>query len=461
MRALFKLTTPAFNSSPLPTFRYNKQMNTGYKHLLAISIPAIISVAMEPLAGLIDTALVGQQSSEWLAALAITATIFTTVTSVFNFLVYTVTARIAGASGQSKQVATGEQIKLALITATILGVATAGALSLLDHFFLRTLMGASVEMYDLALPYFHIRVFSLPFVLISTALIGILRGLHCINFSLVQIGITTAVNATVSYLLIFKFNMGLVGAGIGTALGFISGCVFSGVILFRRRLDIGLTNFSLPPLSEMLDFGKEASQLFMRTLTLLSMFFVATSIASRISVKTVAAHTIAMQIWMFGSFLLDGFAVTATAYGGKLIGLKDLVTWKILNKKLLILGIGAGCLLAVVFYFLELSLYSIFTNDPALIAILSSYFAIIIAAQPINGILFVYDGILFGSRDYKFLKKSTLVAVVACAVPTFYLAYTLQNPSYILLGLLGVNGVRAIMAFRFLNLKTAPVKLPM
>lgn len=59
----------------------------------------------------------------------------------------------------------------------------------------------------------------------------------------------------------------------------------------------------------------------------------------------------------------------------------------------------------------------IFTNDTSLTTIIDQYWWIIIVTAPFNALTFVYDGILFGSRDYRFLRNSVAGALVVAFLP--------------------------------------------
>ena len=137
--------------------------------------------------------------------------------------------------------------------------------------------------------------------------------------SMVMIGITAFSNIIISYLLMYRYDYGIEGAAYGTVASFFLGTSFGLFYLFRNRVELKLVNTSKLVLNDLLNFGGESLNLFLRTFFLLSTFFVATALASHISPHTVAAQDIALKLWIFGAFLMDGFAITATSLGGKLV----------------------------------------------------------------------------------------------------------------------------------------------
>ncbi|HKO29155.1 MAG TPA: MATE family efflux transporter, partial [Solirubrobacteraceae bacterium] len=71
-------------------------MRSAYdRQILALALPALGALAAEPLYVLVDTAIVGHLGTTQLAALAIAATVLSTLFTVFNFLTYGTTAQVA------------------------------------------------------------------------------------------------------------------------------------------------------------------------------------------------------------------------------------------------------------------------------------------------------------------------------------------------------------------------------
>jgi len=67
--------------------------------ILRLAVPALGSLAAEPLYVLVDTAIVGHLGRSQLAALGIAATVLSGLFAVFNFLQYGTTAQVARARG--------------------------------------------------------------------------------------------------------------------------------------------------------------------------------------------------------------------------------------------------------------------------------------------------------------------------------------------------------------------------
>ncbi len=84
----------------LPRPRGLTRLDALDKRILAIAVPALGSLLVEPLYVLTDTAVVGRLGSVPLAGLALASTVLTTLVWVFNFLSYGTTVRVAVRRGR-------------------------------------------------------------------------------------------------------------------------------------------------------------------------------------------------------------------------------------------------------------------------------------------------------------------------------------------------------------------------
>ena len=72
------------------------------REILRLAVPALGALAAEPLYVLVDTAIVGHLGTTQLAALAIAATVLSSAFTIFNFLTYGTTARVARLHGAGR-----------------------------------------------------------------------------------------------------------------------------------------------------------------------------------------------------------------------------------------------------------------------------------------------------------------------------------------------------------------------
>ncbi len=158
--------------------------------------------------------------------------------------------------------------------------------------------------------------------------------------------------------------------------------------------------------------------LFVRTAALRGALVVSTAVATRLGTVALAAHQIAFQIWNLLALCLDAIAIAGQAMIGRFLGAQDEASARRAGRRMLEWGLAAGVVFGLVTVALRGVLPHIFTTDPAVIAVTSFVLLFVAAMQPLNGIVFVLDGLLIGAGDLRFLAVAMLVPAaifVVCA----------------------------------------------
>lgn len=413
--------------------------------ILDLAIPALAGLAADPLVSLVDTAFVGQLGPVPLAALGINASVFSMTFVIFNFLAYGTTPRVGRAVGHGDREEASRVVMRALMLAVLAG---AVALALLQGFArpILRVMGAGDELMGPALTYLRIRACAGPAVLLITASHGAFRGYQDTRTPMkVTIGFNI-VNATLDPILIFWLDWGLAGAATATVVAQWAGAVtFLVLLLHRRREMLGIRPL-VPHLRSLGAFLTIGRDLFIRTSALVGTMTLATAIATRIGTTAVAAHQVAAQLWLFLALLVDALAVSGQALVSKHLGAGDEDAARSVSNRLLQWGTGVGVGLGLAFYALQPVLPDFFTDDPATVAAVLAIFPFVALLQPLNGLVFVWDGLYMGAEAFGYLAKAMLLSAGAAAV-----VLLLARPMG--WGLPGVWwGITTLMAVRLLTL---------
>src|SRR3954463_477436 len=101
------------------------------REIIALALPALGALAAEPLYLLADTAIVGHLGTPQLAALALAATVLSTLVSLCIFLTYGTTARVSRLHGAGDDRAAGALAAQALWLALGAGLALAAVIAAL------------------------------------------------------------------------------------------------------------------------------------------------------------------------------------------------------------------------------------------------------------------------------------------------------------------------------------------
>lgn len=384
------------------------------RDILRLAVPALAGLAADPLVSLIDTAFVGQLGRVPLGALGVNTSIFSMTFVVFNFLAYGTTPRVGRAVGDGDRAEAGRAVVRALTLAVLAGTGALVALQLLAGPILR-LMGASAELMGPALNYLRIRALAGPALLLIMASHGAFRGFQDTRTPMVVTIGFNVVNASLDPLFIFGFGWGLAGAAAATALAqWLGALVFLGLLLGTRREELGV-RLAWPSLRSLVPFLKVGRDLLLRTGSLVGTMTLATAVAARVGTAAVAAHQVAHQLWLFLALVVDALAVAAQALVSKHLGAEDPDAARAVSDRLFKWGLGVGVVLGIGFFLLRPVLPSFFTDDPATVAALLDVYLFVALLQPLNGLVFVGDGIYMGAEEFPYLAKAMIGTALAAA----------------------------------------------
>ncbi len=413
-----------------------------YKELFLFSLPSILSSLLEPLSGTIDTAFVGQISTVWLGGMALAVTLLSSFTWMFNFLVHASTQAVA--SSEDSKVC--EAIKTSLSVALVVGVITTFLLwAFKEPLF--ELVGVNETLYEHSNSYYSIRILGHSFTLLYTTTLSLLRGLGRVNISFFMIGLTTALNALLTYLALFVFDLGLEGAAWGTVLSFVLGSLLSFLYLLNDEKVKGKFLSSRVKKSGWFKFGKNSLNIFGRSFTLTTCFFLSTRFAGSFGIKELAAHQILLQLWLFCSFLLDGVAVTGTVLGAKYYAKREIEKVKLIFFRLLMIGGVIGIAFTFIYAFGADFLVGLFTKDDDVIKVIFSFWLLIVLSQITNSFAFVYDGLLFGLEEFGYLRKFMIIGAIFVFLPLAFIAVNTNSLAFLWVGMISLNVFRGFTGF--------------
>ncbi|MGI9667954.1 MAG: MATE family efflux transporter, partial [Acidimicrobiia bacterium] len=291
------------------------------KAIAALALPALVTLAMDPLVSIVDTAWVGRLGTVSLAALAIASAVFAALFSIFNFVHATITPLVAGEVGRGDLQRAGSISSGAVLVTFAMGVVVAGLAAFASPAIVGA-FGAEPEVAAEATTYLQIRFLALPAMLVAMVGHGVFRGHSDTRTPLWVAGGMNAVNLVLDPILIFGFDLGVAGAAWATVVAQVVAAVWFLVLMYgTQRTKLGITrkigNLGSLGIKKILGAGWP---MMIRSAALLVAITATTVAASRISTVDVAAHQIAMQVWLFLSFVLDSYAIAASAMIGTDIG---------------------------------------------------------------------------------------------------------------------------------------------
>ena len=418
------------------------------REIRRLAIPALGALAAEPLYLLVDTAIVGHIGTTELAALGIAATVLTTLVSLCVFLTYGTTSQVARLHGAGDTVRAGELAAQSLWLATAIGV----ALALVCGAFagpLVALFGNSGEAAELAERYLRLSALGLPFALIALAGQGYLRGIEDLRTPLLIVVVAQVVNAVLEVWFVYGLDLGLDGSALGTVLA--QGGMGAAFAYLLLRTPAGATPSRRPRRALLAPLVRISGELFVRSAALLVAFATASAVIARIGDTSLAAHQIAMGLFIFLALVLDAIAIAAQVLVGGALGRGDAGRARTVALRAIAWGLAAGCVFAAVLLALAGVVPPAFTNDPAVVERARAIWTMLALMQPAAAVVFALDGILIGAGDTRYLAGSMLLAGVCVYVPIALLALALDwGMTGVWAGLLALVGVRLVtLGWRF------------
>ncbi|MEX1271393.1 MAG: MATE family efflux transporter [Acidimicrobiia bacterium] len=378
--------------------------------IVALAVPALGSLAADPVLSLVDTAFVGRLGAIPLAALAIDTALFAFAFSIFNFLAYATTPMVAQARGRGDIAGSGLIVRRAMALALGLGAVSTAVLALAAEPLVR-LMQAAPEVVDPAVSYLRIRAFAVTALLIITAANGAYRGFKDTKTPLYVTLAVNGLNVVLDWWFIFGLEFGLEGAAVATVIAqWIGALVF--VWLLRgvgRRERWASDRIRLVDLRPFVTVG---GVLVVRTLMIMLSLTIAAAAASRIGTIEVAAHQVVAQLWFLLAMVVDALAIAAQALVAELEGADDRKGVRALSDRLLKWGVGVGVVLGVAVGVGGHLLAPVFTTDAAVQDGIRSVLFIAALMQPIAAWVFVADGIYLAKLAIRLLAMSTAVGLV-------------------------------------------------
>jgi putative MATE family efflux protein len=379
------------------------------RRILALALPALGTLAIEPLYLLVDTAIVGHLGTGPLGGLAIATSVLTTLLWVCNFLSFGTTTRVAFLTGRGDDGAAACAGAQALWLCGFLGVPLASLVLVAAHP-LAVVLGGKGAVLDAAVTYLRISALGMPAVLVALAAQGYLRGLSDTRSPLRVVLVANLLNVVLEVVLVYGFDLGVAGSAWGTLVAQLLAAAWFLRLCGARIVSVGTT--LRPVRAELARLVGVGRHVLVRTAALLAVLTSATAVAARVDPPTLAGHQIGYQVFVLLALVVDALAIAAQAIIGTELGGAGGVEAEATARRLLRLGLIVGAGIAVVLVALAPFLPHVFTSDGDVAARASVALVVLGVMQVPGAVTFVLDGVLMGGSDFAFVKWVTVAALV-------------------------------------------------
>ena len=302
-------------------------MNQRDRHILQIALPSIVSNITVPLLGMIDVAIVGHMGSPvYIGAVAVGSMIFNLVYWLFGFL-------RMGSSGLTAQ-ALGRrdftEVTRLLVRSVSIALGIALLLIILQvplKWLMFWLIGPTADVAPFASTYFNIVIWGAPASLALFSLMGWYIGMQNTRFPMFISIMQNIVNILASLTLVYGFGMKIEGVAFGTVIAQYAGLLMA-VGLLARNYSRLFRYFSKDRLfRKMGAFFAINRDIFLRTLCLVAVNLFFTAAGARQGAVILSVNTVLIQLYLFFSYFMDGFAYAGEALGGKAYGAHNITAF--------------------------------------------------------------------------------------------------------------------------------------
>ena len=392
-----------------------------HRKVFTLSWPLILANLTIPFVGAVDTAVMGRLADpSYIGAVAVGATILSSIFWMFGFLRMGTTGLTAQAHGAGDPVETIAIGARALVIAICLGLFLI-AVQVPFVSLMLTIFPASEAVEAGAASYLSIRIWgSLP-LFIYLVQTGMLFGLQRMRETLLLSLLMNFSNVSLDLFFVLGLNMGVEGVAFASLISEWL-AVLAGFFILARTLparafaalkaDLRSRVLNRARLVSLFDVS---TNLVLRTFCVQLPFFTFTALGSGLGDSTLAANAILMQMFFFMTYGLDGFAHSAEALAGYAFGAKAPDQLRSATVYTGIWAMGLAVVIALIYGVAAEPLIALFTTSDAVRETALVYAPWLAIAPLVCVWAFQFDGIYIGTTQTRELRNSMGIAVLIYA----------------------------------------------
>ena len=388
-------------------------MNIRDHQILQIALPSIVSNITVPLLGMIDVAIVGHMGSAvYIGAVAVGSMIFNLVYWLFGFL-------RMGSSGLTAQ-ALGRRDLTEVTRILVRSVTIAFGIALLMIVFLEPLrwlmfwlIGPTPDVAPFATTYFYIVIWGAPASLGLFCLSGWYIGMQNTRIPMFVSIMQNVVNILASLTLVYGFGMKIEGVALGTVIAQYAGLLMAlvGLRIYKRLYKYLVIKGTFVK-EAMGRFFHVNRDIFLRTLCLVSVNLYFTSAGARHGAIILSVNTVMLQLYLFFSYFMDGFAYAGEALGGRSYGAKNGVAFRETLRRLWGWTTGVTLAYTCLYVFGGQWIVSILTDEPQVIETSKDYIWWVWLIPLAGAAAFIWDGVFIGITATRGMLVSSFISAL-------------------------------------------------
>jgi MATE family multidrug resistance protein len=403
-----------------------------HRQILTIALPAIAANITVPLLGMVDVAIVGHMgSAAYIGAVSVGSMIFNLVYWLFGFLRMGTSGLTAQAFGRRDLGRAVQLLWRATSVAFIIGL----LLMLLQsplRWLMFWFMGPTADVAPLAADYYRIVIWGAPASLSLFALTGWYIGMQNTRIPMFIAIMQNVVNIMASLTLVCGLGMKIEGVAVGTVVAQYTALLTSAALLVRyygrlfSRYKVRDTRCEERGGTRHNDVEGLAPQftfIFLRTLCLVAVNLYFTSAGARQGAVILSVNTIFMQLYLFYSYYMDGFAYAGEALGGRYYGARDRQAFSQTLHHLFLWTLGVTMVFTMLYIFGGMSIVGLLTDEESVVGTARHFVGWACLIPAAGAAAFIWDGIFIGITATRAMLYTSALATLL-----FFITYAVAAP---------------------------------
>jgi MATE family multidrug resistance protein len=221
---------------------------------------------------------------------------------------------------------------------------------------------------------------------------------------------------------VFALKMKSDGVALGTAISQYVGMIIATILLVKKYSGLfsGISKSRIINIDILIKFFKVNADIFIRTFCIILVFTFFTSKSASINDTILAVNSLLLQLLLFFSFFIDGFAFAGEALVGRFVGERDLLKLKKVIKLLFYWGIGLATIFTIIYIPGVNLILKLLTSEKDVINNAQPFLIWIILVPFASFSSFIWDGIYIGATASRAMRNTLLAASILIFAPVYY-----------------------------------------
>ncbi len=416
------------------------ELRRRFLRLTALNVASNLTV---PVASLVDTAMLGHLDEvRFLAGVALASIIFDYLFWAFGFLRMGTTGMVAMAHGRGED----EEAARVFLRSLAVGLCI-GVLALLLAPVIRegafALLAGSEASEAVGRVYFGARIWGAPAVFANLALAGYFIGVGRSASALAMAFAQNLGNAALNVWFIWGLGLEAYGAGLASMTSqYLAVLVGAGAMVRTQPVWPSTLRalFERRALRSLFDLNRD---IFIRTLSMLTVFAVFTNLSALGGEARLAAFAILIRLLTAAAYVVDGAAFALESLIGGVWHSRDYDTVRWLVRYAMQLGLWVAASLVAMLLLGGENAYAVLTEHEEVVTIARRYELFMVATLAFGVVAWIYDGVFIGLTWGARLRQAALWSASAFTPGALY-AWSTGSATALWLAFLAFTGARAL-----------------